>query len=143
MKSLAYLCVFFLLIASAEAVTLAKDYKKLRNYSASELQINAQNGKDQVNKKRDEILELIYESVTTALKDKEKITSEYLRELIRVAVITFDVDPSLSTARSIFPLYKKHKEAVENAIKSLPAKDAERFNRAIKNLIREEKEGNG
>lgn len=144
MKSFIYLSLFFLLFtSSAQAITLANAYKGLQGYAASDLQINARNSKAQVYKKIGEIIDLINESVEAALAGKEKVTPEYLKEVVRVVVITFEVDPSLSAAQSLFPLYKEHKDAVEGAIKSLPAKDAEHLNKAIRDLIREEAEGNG
>lgn len=128
---------------SAQSQTLQEEYKKLQSYTYQDLEISGEKNARSVSDKTQEMLTTIENSVGLLTKGKEKASPELMKELVRVAVLTFENDPSLAAAEILTPLYKKDKKAVDEAIKFLPKKSAKELRDALKDSVREESEGNG
>lgn len=132
-----------LLLAFSVQATVQQSLEKLQSYSAQDVQVTETKNEDAVSTKNQEMIKTIEETVDLLVSGKEKSNPKILKELVRVAVLTFENDPSESASEMLLPLYKKEKKAVEEAIKSLPKKDAKELRESLKNAAREESEGNG
>ncbi|UOF02793.1 hypothetical protein [Bdellovibrio reynosensis] len=141
MKKFLALSLIFFLGFSASAQNLSEALKKLKTYSVSDVTVSTKNSDEQVGKKTAEMLLTIDKTVQLMLK--EKPTQELYQELLRVAAISFEGDPSEAAGELLVPLYKRNKKDFESALKKLPAKDAAAIKESIKNSDREYSEGNG
>ncbi|XGC81693.1 hypothetical protein ACES2L_04255 [Bdellovibrio bacteriovorus] len=141
MKRVLALSLIFFVGLSAQAQNLSEALKKLKTYSISDVTVSAKNNDEQVGKKTAEMLLTIDKTVQLMLK--EKPTPEVYLELLRVAAISFEGDPSEAAGELLLPLYQKNKKDFESALKKLPAKDAEAIKESVKNSEREYSEGNG
>ncbi|WP_413944229.1 hypothetical protein [Bdellovibrio sp. HCB-162] len=128
---------------SVHATTAQQSLEKLQAYSAKDVEVSATKTEDAVSAKNQEMIKTIEDTVDLIVSGKEKSNPKLLKELVRVAVLTFENDPSESASEMLLPLYKKEKKAVDEAIKSLPKKDAKELRESLKNTAREETEGNG
>ncbi len=122
------------LASMTEAATLKESLKTLQTYAEKD---------DHTSAKTQEVLKVIDQSVTTIVEGKEKASPEFMKALARAAVLTFDSDPSEAAGELLLPLQKKNKKALEEAIRSLPKKDADSLRESLKNAAREATQGNG
>lgn len=141
MKKIVALSLIFFVGLSANAQNLTEALKKLKTYSISDVTVSAKNSDEQVGKKTAEMILTIDKTVQLMLK--EKPNQELYVELLRVAAVSFEGDPSEAAGELLLPLYKKNKKDFEDALKKLPAKDAEAVRESLKNSEREYSEGNG
>lgn len=130
-------------LAFSAQATVQQPLEKLQSYSVKDLEVTAAKNEDAVSTKNLEMIKTIEDTVDLLVSGKEKSNPKLLKELVRVAVLTFENDPSESASEMLLPLYKKEKKALEEAIKSLPKKDAKELRESLKNAAREESEGNG
>ncbi|WP_374029853.1 hypothetical protein [Bdellovibrio bacteriovorus] len=143
LMSLLTALVFVFSSVAAQAATLEELQKKLQAYSAEDLKAPKAKDDEAVSEKTTEMLKTIEDTVDLATKGKEKVSADVLQQLARVAVLTFEADPSLAAAELLLPLYKKEKKAFDKAMRTLPSKDNKSLKDALKDADREDEEGNG
>lgn len=142
-KIILFSVLMLALSGTASATSLESQVLKLKSYTKQSLEVTAIQDESLVGEKTQEMLKTIDEVTTLISSGKEKATLPVVTEILRVAALTFDNDPSEAAAELILPLYKSHKNLVEQAYKLLPAKDVKALKESLKNSQREETQGNG
>lgn len=116
---------------------------QLEKFSLADLKVSESRTEKDVDTKVQEILKVLEAAVDKALSEKTTPSPDLIQQLVRVAGITFNADPSMAAAEIIQPLYQKNKKAFEKALKSLSKKDRKEMEESLKNSAREDDEGNG
>ncbi len=94
----------------------------------------------------DDKIDVVYEDLEDAVKllvTQKKTDDVLLDEVLRVASLSLDNDPTWFAGEVILPLYKKDKAAFTEALKKLSTKNARNLEEAVKNSASEETKGNG
>lgn len=134
---------------SLEAMAVSKDnaLKKLKTYSDADVKADksARRTKDHSKKNLhlDAMISSIEEGVDLMSKVTDSADAEFTKELCRVALLTFELDPAEYAAELLLPLYKKDKAAFEKGARLLPKSQADDILESMKNVAREDAEGNG
>lgn len=128
---------------TALATPLESQMMKLKSYTKESVEVSAIQDETLVGEKTQEMLKTIDEATALITSGKEKATLPVITEILRVAALTFDNDPSEAAAELILPLYKSHKNLVEQAYKLLPVKDVKVLKESLKSSQQEETKGNG
>ncbi len=139
------LCFFslFFISLSTQAMTVVEGYKKLQSYSYKDLEVTKDQSEKVVGQKTSEMLNTIDQCVALVMKEKGNVPAEFMEEMVRVAVLTFQNDPLESSGELLVPLYKQYKPLLEKAIDHLPKKSAKDLRERIEGAIYEEIHGNG
>ncbi len=132
---------------SAQAISKEDSLKKLKVFSDVDVKADktARRAKDHAkkNQRMEAMLAAIEEGVDLLSKVTDPTDSEMTKEICRVALLTFELDPSEYAAELMLPLYKKDKAAFEKGARLLPKAQAEEILESMKIKLREETEGNG
>ncbi|AHI05244.1 hypothetical protein BDW_03680 [Bdellovibrio bacteriovorus W] len=145
MKKISRVLLVTALLISSQA--FAKDLKtyfsKLQSYSNKDLVISLHHNDDAVALKTQDMLQTIQDAVDYLMTGKESMDLAFAKELVRVSALTFKTDPSEAATEMLMPLYKKNKALLDQALRSLPKKDAKDLLESLKSTEREERSGNG
>ena len=132
--------------ASSIAEQIATNQSKLKSFTMKNVEADRdaeKKGKKNSQENLDKMLEALSEGVKLLSKKKAPADLELMAELCRVAVLTFELDPSLYASEVLLPLFEKDPILFDKAVRRLPKDQAKELSRAMKNTLREMKEGNG
>lgn len=131
--------------SATAAVSEKSTLETLKGFSSADMKADkeAKAKKQKTGLKIDEMFKTLDETVTAITKKELKSSPELIRELSRVALLTFENDPSLYAAELLLPIYSKDKAGFEKAISGFSKADRDSLLTAIKDKARESSQGNG
>lgn len=83
------------------------------------------------------------EAATKLLQSQKVMDEKLLNELVRVANLCLNNDPSMFAAEVVLPAYNKDKKAFKKALDKLPKTELKIFEKSLKDSQREQNKGNG
>ncbi|XGC79361.1 hypothetical protein ACES2L_08465 [Bdellovibrio bacteriovorus] len=137
--------LLFLVAICFVSVSFANDeatVQKLKEVQPEQFIISESNTTRKVEKRVHEVISTLDKAAAKAVKNKAAPASEFFEELLRVAVLTFDVDPSMIAVEVIAPVYKKYPKQWDAAAKNLSKENQKILSEALQDISREESQGN-
>lgn len=152
LKAILILTTLLSLSALAEFKSTNDAIEKMRSYSptyfaeirdeATQAEDNEE-AQDVVTEDKMDTFFIDLEGAIKLLTTQKKIDPVLYEEVLRVASLSLDNDPTWFAGDLVLPLYKKDKEFFTENLKKLSEKSARNLEEAVKNSALEDAEGNG
>lgn len=140
MKTFLFLVVFCFVTVSFANKESTVD--KLKEIQAEQFVVSATNSARKVEKHVHSVISTLDKAAAKAVKSKTPPPALFFDEILRVAVLTFEVDPSLIAVEVIAPVYKKFPKQWDVASKKLSKENQKILGQALQDISREESQGN-